>query len=156
MTDCIEIPAATVAAYQATTYRADLPDGRAIALRIGVASPGLAALHSDYGVTRSVFVTAWNPFGEALPDADNHVAMVRLTAWLDSREIVWLPGAGVGDDGEWPPEPSLLALGLGEAEADALCMDFRQNAVVLCGEDATPRLWLHPNARATTPIVVNH
>ena len=156
MTDCIEIPAATVAAYQATTYRVDLPDGRAIALRTGVASPGLAALHAGHGVTRSVFVTAWNPFGEACEDVENEAAMTRLTAWLDSREIVWLPGAGVGDDGEWPPEPSLLALDVGEAEADTLCREFRQNAVVLCGEDATPRLWFHPNARTTTPIVVNH
>lgn len=149
MSDTIEIPAATVAAYQATTYRVDLPDGRAIALRIGAANPGLAALHADHGVTRSVFVTAWNPFGEALPDADNHVAMTRLTAWLDNREIVWLPGAGVGDDGDWPPEPSLLALGQGEAEADALCMEFRQNAVVVCGADAVPELRLHPQASVT-------
>lgn len=148
MSDTIEIPAATVAAYQATTYRVDLPDGRAIALRIGEENPDLAALHADYGVRSSVFVTAWNPFGEACSDATNEAAMARLVDWLSDRGVAWLPGAGVGVDVDWPPEPSLLALGLGEedADADALCIAFRQNAVVVCSRDATPRLRLHPQA----------
>lgn len=146
MSDRITIPAATVAAYKFTTYRVDLPDGRTLALRIGEANPGLAALHADRGVSSSVFVTAWNPFGEASPDTANEAAMVRLTDWLGARGVAWLPGAGIGDDGEWPPEPSFLALGLGEAEADALCVECRQNAVVVCGGDSIPRLRLHPGS----------
>lgn len=149
MSESIEIPAATVAAYQATTYRVDLPDGRAIALRIGVANRDLAALHADHAATSSVFVTAWNPFGEAYADAENQTAMQNLTDSLNGRRIAWLSGAGVGDDGDWPPEPSVLALGLDEADADALCIAFRQNAVVVCGSDAIPQLRFHPDSRFT-------
>lgn len=146
MSDPIQIPAATVAAYQATTYRVDLPGGRSISLRIGEASPDLASLLADRGASSCLFVTAWNPFGEACSDAANETAMARLTDWLGARGVEWLPGAGVGNDGQWPPEPSLLALGLGEADADALCVTFQQNAVVTCDKDAIPRLRLHPNA----------
>ena len=42
-------------------------------------------------------------------------------------------GAGVGDDAEWPPEASLLILGMPRAEATALGHAFAQRAVVWGG-----------------------
>lgn len=141
----VRISAETIAAYNATTYRVDVPNAK-IELRIGVTNSALAALHSEQGVVCSVFVTACNPFGAALTDEENVLAMGTLIAHLDARGITWLPGAGAGNDGDWPPEPSVLALGIDLAGAQALCIKFTQNAVVVCGADATPRLVLHPGA----------
>ncbi len=41
-----------------------------------------------------------------------------------------LPGAGVGTGGDWPPEPSLLILGIREEDALHLARRFGQNAIV--------------------------
>ena len=146
MTRAVVIPNDTVMAYHATTYHVDLPAGQCIALRIGEANGALAALHAEHGVSGSVFVTAWNPFGKACTEAENAKAMERLFAWLQSHGYEWLTGAGVGDDENWPPEASVLVLGTTEAVADELCVVFEQNAVLVNGKDAIPRLRLHPDA----------
>ena len=72
--------------------------------------------------------------------------MERLLAWLPSHGYAWLPGAGIGDTGNWPPEASVLVLGANEVVADELCVLFEQNAVLVNGKDAIPRLRLHPDA----------
>lgn len=53
-----------------------------------------------------------------------------------------IAGHGQGDDGTWPPEPSLLVLGIDEASARALMVRYRQNAVVWVGADGVPELLL--------------
>lgn len=146
MTRAVVIPNDTVMAYHATTYRVDLPDGQCIALRIGEENGALAVLHAEHGVSGSAFVTAWNPFGKACSKAENAEAMERLLAWLSSHGYAWLPGAGIGDTGNWPPEASVLVLGANEVVADELCVLFEQNAVLVNGKDAIPRLRLHPDA----------
>lgn len=146
MTRTVVIPQDTVMAYHATTYRVDLPDGQCIALRIGEANSALAALHDEHGVSGSVFVTAWNPFGDAWSEAENGEAMERLFGWLRTSNYAWLNGSGIGDDGNWPPEASVLVLGASQAVANELCVLFEQNAVLVCGKDAIPRLRLHPDA----------
>ncbi len=143
----ITIPKATIAAYRATTYRIELDASRVIDLRIDIANPDLVALHGTRRVRSSVFVTAWNPFGVKRSDAENEAAMTRLEEWLDERGIAWLRGSGIGDDGAWPTEPSLLALGVSRDQADTLCVSFRQNAVVVCGSDGVPQLHLHPEVQ---------
>ena len=141
-----KIPEETITAYNATTYRVDMSGTKGIDLRIGVTNPALAALHAERSVACSMFVTACNPFGAALTDEDNVKAMAALIDHLDARGIAWLAGMGVGDDSDWSPEPSVLALGLGDNDAAALCVEFAQNAVVVCSADATPHLVLHPRA----------
>ena len=133
-------------AYRATTYRVQVPGAQAIDLRILAPIPALAALHAQHGVTCSVFVTACNPFGDVRSDEANAMAMAGLRTHLAARGITWLEGEGVGDDATWPPDPSVLALGLDLTEAEALCERFKQNAVLVCGDDAIPRLVLHPQA----------
>lgn len=140
MTRAVVIPNDTVMAYHATTYRVDLPDGQCIALRIGETNGALAALHAEHSVSGSVFVTARNPFGKACSETENDEAMDHLRAWLQTHGYAWLTGAGTGDDDNWPPEASVLVLGANEAVADELCVLFEQNAVVVNGKDAIPRL----------------
>lgn len=147
----IGIPSETIAAYHATTYRIEPPDKEIIDLRIGVPNVALARLQAEQGVTSSLFITACNPLGAATADAENDVAMARLIAQLDATGTRWLPGAGMGDVGDWPPEPSVLALGIDDAGAAALCEAFDQNAVVVCDASGIPRLMLHPLARVRRP-----
>jgi hypothetical protein len=44
--------------------------------------------------------------------------------------VRWREGAGRGHDGLWPPERSLLVVGLNRAAAAALGRRLRQNAIV--------------------------
>ncbi len=56
--------------------------------------------------------------------------MARLDRVLRDRGLAALEGSGQGDAGDWPPEPSRLVLGIGEADAIALGRLFEQNAVL--------------------------
>lgn len=132
-----------VRAYERTRYRVAL-DAAPFTLRIGERSAELADLHRAAGVATSAFVTACNPFGKRCSDAVNASAMQRLRAGFDRRGIRWIAGSGAGDDDGWAAEPSVLALGVSPHDAQTLCVDFEQNAVVVAGGDAIPRLLFHP------------
>ena len=130
---------ALVAAYRRTEYRVD-DRGYAFVLRIDEASDALRECHAAFGVHCSTFITAWNPRSTPTPRADNEAAMKRLEQALAELGCRWLQGEGVDPDGDWPGEPSVLALGLDKAPAVALARRFDQNAIVWSGADATPRL----------------
>ena len=150
----IDLP--TLQAYATTRFRVDLAPsattkgkrtGKHLELRIGKRNAGLATLHASHGVTESIFVTAWNPLGQALNPEANREAHLGLLAWLEARGFAYLSGRGIGDDPGWDPEESVLVLGGSSDLARALCIRFRQNAVVHAGADAVPALILHPAAR---------
>lgn len=141
------LPPALLEAYRKTSYRV-LNCAPPISLKIDEHNEALRTLHETLGVSSSVFITAFNPFGADLPEHSNAQAMAKLTALMDRRGIPYLPGVGCGDDGVWPPEPSVLAFGVDVRRSRALCRLFRQNAAVHCGHDAIPRLLLHPHARS--------
>jgi hypothetical protein len=42
---------------------------------------------------------------------------------------------GQGDDGEWPAEPSFLALGITRSDAEALGRRYQQNAIPWIASD---------------------
>jgi hypothetical protein len=101
-------------------------------------------------------VTAHNPGSVRLAAEENRTRHTRLEADVRARGYEVFPGEGVGDDGEWPPEASLLILGMSRAEATALGHAHAQRAVVWGGV-AEPALLLicspHPaeSARAEPP-----
>jgi len=49
---------------------------------------------------------------------------------MKRRGYTTFPGEGSGDDGQWPPERSLLILGILRDDAIRLGRDFGQRAVV--------------------------
>lgn len=116
-------------AYRRTTYRVDAPGG-SIDLRIGEASPALDALLRSEGVDCWAFVTAWNPRSEKLSIKNNRLRNIALCGELRCAGLRWWPGQGVGDGGDWPPEDSLLVLGLNAVDALALGRRHGQHAVV--------------------------
>jgi hypothetical protein len=130
---------ALLAAYRRTEYRVD-DAGCAFVLRIDVPSEALRACHDAFAVTCSTFITAWNPRSVQTPREQNEAAMARLEQALTVMGCRWLRGEGVDPDGDWPGEPSYLALGVHQASAVKLARRFDQNAIVWSGADATPRL----------------
>jgi hypothetical protein len=86
----------------------------------------------------------------------NRARHTRLEADVSARGYEVFSGEGVGDNGEWPPEASLLILGMPRAEALALGDAHAQRAVVWGGVGEPALLLIcsrHPaeSARAEPP-----
>jgi hypothetical protein len=119
-------------AYRKTTYMADTPVGR-LCIRIGRAHPDLDALLTARGHRHWAYVTAHNPGSVPFTAEQNRARHARLEADVAARGYEAFPGEGVGDDGEWPPEASLLILGMPRDVAAALGRAHAQRAVVWGG-----------------------
>jgi hypothetical protein len=134
-----EISEDKIAAYHATHYRVGMiADG--FTLRIGQHSRELRGLYNSTSQSCGVFITAFNPFGQADGNAESAAAHVRLGDDLRAMSSCVIEGEGADPTGLWPAEKSFLALGIDEESACALGKRWRQDAVVWAGEDATPRL----------------
>lgn len=114
-------------AYETTDYRV----GDVFTIRCGETTPPLDDLLSAGGHDSWAFLTAWNPGSIRHDDADNRRRMIDLSARIALLGLATLEGEGVGTEGEWPPEPSLLVLGLGVPEALALGREYGQVAIVV-------------------------
>lgn len=125
-------------AYRATDYRVHAPSP--FTLRIGAQSADCDALLATHGLTSAAFLTAWNPFSQPLPDAENRAAQARLAADLDMVSTAIFPGEGKGEIGDWPPEPSLFALGITDTDATRLAQAYRQNAYLWIAQGQPARL----------------
>lgn len=123
-------------AYRRTTYAA----GLSIRLRVGEPHPFLDGMLEFRGLEGYAYLTAWNPGGKKLSDAENAERQAALLARLKGRHLV--QGVASADDGTWS-EASVLVLGLSRDEAAALGRNFGQLAI-LCGRrGGTPELvWL--------------
>jgi len=130
-------------AYEATDYVVDDgPRGRFL-IRCGSRSADVDALLDAAGADAWAYVTACNPGSVPLSATENAARMASLAAVVRDRGLVHVAGAGTG--GDWPPEPSLLVLGLTEADAVALGRAFGQLAVVVGRRGEPARLaWIDP------------
>jgi hypothetical protein len=117
-------------AYERTTYFADGPAGR-FGIRDCQLSPEADDLLRRHGATTWAFVTAYNPHARRLSDADNAARHDQLCRAVRERGHVTYDGEGIGDDGTWPPERSLLILGISRSSALQLGADFEQDAIVI-------------------------
>lgn len=134
------IDASTRRAYRETDYR--VATEPPFVLRIGAFSPELAALHREYAVTASAFITACNPHSMSLDVTENARRQTELAATLADLGLRRIDGVGRHPSNGWPGEPSYLVLGLARESACALGQQFEQNAIVWCGADAVPELIL--------------
>jgi hypothetical protein len=132
------LPPALVAAYEATAY---MVDGRADwTLRIGAACPALSSELARQGLDGAAYVSAWNPAGRRAPAVANAAAHALLQARVEAMKLRAFPGWGRGDAGDWPPERSLLILGLAGDAARALACDFGQRACVVLSTGGAARI----------------
>ncbi len=133
------VPEDLVNAYRRTEFRV-ADRGWSFVLRIDERSSVLASCHEAFGVTRSAYLTAWNPRSEPTALEINQSAQRALEAELTSAGLSWLRGEGVDPSGHWPGEPSVLVLGISTDDAIRFCREYGQNAIVVAGRDAVPRL----------------
>ena len=136
-----EISEDKIAAYQATHYRVGSGLGGFV-LCIGRHSLDLQRLYLSAGQSCGVFITAFNPLGEAQSDEENEAAHAQLGKYLRKNAPLVIEGSGADPAVRWPAEKSYFALGVDEEAAGRLGKRCRQDAVVWVGEDAVPRLML--------------
>ena len=130
----------SIQAYLETDYQVlcEVP----VTLNIGVANAGLAALHRSHSVESSAYVTACNPFSQALDDSVNDARQEVLARELHHHGLTYINGIGQHPTNGWTGEQSFLVLGLSREDAKMLGARHEQNAVVWCDQDAKPELVL--------------
>ncbi|MGE3843065.1 MAG: DUF3293 domain-containing protein [Vicinamibacterales bacterium] len=116
-------------AYAATTFTALVPGGE-LRLRVGERHPDLDALQSEPGQFAWAYITAHNPGSVPTEPAANERAHRQLIAEVVRRRFQYYEGSGIPDDRAWPPEQSVLILGIAEEEAVAVGARFGQLAIV--------------------------
>lgn len=126
-------------AYRKTTYRILAPDA-VIDVRIDAAPPELRELLDRHQAATWAFITAWNPQSQPLSPAENHARQQQLLSEVEREGWKTLPGLGIGDDGTWPPEESVLILGIPRGRALRLARRFDQSAIVYGERDGTAEL----------------
>lgn len=135
------LPQPLISAYLMTCYQVDL-EATSLELRVGAQSRELLDLYEREGCRSAAFITAWNPRGEELEDVENSLRHGALLGDVAARGLPFFTGEGRGDDSGWPPEKSLLVLGLPLEEAAQIGRRYEQNAIVWAADDATPVLML--------------
>jgi hypothetical protein len=135
------VPPEKIEAYLETEYR--FGEGiDVVTLRIDRRSEELARLYASSGAACGVFVTAYNPFGQARDIDTNEAAHMRLATDLRAMSARVTEGAGADPSGAWPEEKSFFALGVDLEAARQLGIRYRQDAIVWVGADAVPKLIL--------------
>jgi heme oxygenase len=86
------------------------------------------------------FITAENPFSQALAADENKVRQTHLREDLVNLGAVVIDGAGQGDDPSWPAEASYAAIGISREQACELGRQYQQNAIIWFDASGTPEL----------------
>ena len=111
-------------------------------MKVGMASQPLRQLYTHYRSDCAAYITACNPFGRSLSDAENTARQAALSSELTGRGLEFISGVGLDSKGRWPGEASFLVLGLSLEATRALASKYEQNAVIWCDKDAVARLVL--------------
>jgi len=118
-----------VRAYREAIYIVNEGDD-AIALKVGEASHALVALMHVHKVTTAAIITAYNPFSEIQPLAENERMQAALVAALQPKSTACFDAIGSDPEDKWEPEASTLALGISLVDAERLADQFGQNAFI--------------------------
>ena len=133
---------ALLKAYQATLYEVEI-NGEVQVMRVGQRLPAIIdAQLAAHGIRDAAFLSAANPRSRLCDDAQNADRHAALLHALHELGVEWLIGNGRDRTGQWPAEPSVLALGLGREQAIKLAGQFQQNAYLEVVRGAPVRLVL--------------
>lgn len=138
MTATSAISTATIQAYRTTHFVVKGPTP--FVLHIGIKSSPLLSLYGETECDCCAYLTACNPYSEALSDSANAKKQARLERDLETQGWRFFLGLGEHPSGDWPGEPSFLVLGMSREEGKAFGARYEQNAIVWCGADAVPEL----------------
>lgn len=128
-----------IQAYRQTSYWVEAPE-EYVRIRLDRPTPDLDRYLQRQEAASWAFITAYNPGSEQLAPSENRRRLLQLQEELERRGLAFLPGVGVGDDGAWPPERSLLVVGMARETARRIGRDFGQNAVLFGLVGRTPEL----------------
>ena len=117
-------------AYRRTSYTARTSAGE-ILIHPDRLSPELDALLDQRSAGQWAYVTAYNPGSRLLSSDENVRRQQTLVEVLQHRGLTFFEGESVLDPAAWPPEPSLLVLGMSPEEARSVGRQFGQLAVVV-------------------------
>lgn len=126
-----------IEAYKKTLYQVNEPK---ISIQIGSFNPDLEKLLKEYGVNSWCYITAWNPWGRNYTSEENEKLQSALLKDIEGYHQ--FSGEGKGFDTEWPPEKSVLVLGISLADAISLGNQYNQNAIVYGDNENLPNLKL--------------
>jgi hypothetical protein len=138
----MDVPRSSTAlwdAYRRATYAARTGDGE-IHILPDRRSPELDALLNQRRADQWAYITAYNPESRRLSDEDNVVRQQALVQAVQDRGLTFFEGESVLDAAAWPPETSLLILGISPDDARALGRQFGQLAIVVGRLDQPARL----------------
>ena len=131
---------ALLKAYQATLYEVEI-NGEVQVMRVGQRLPAIIDAQLAANRTRdAAFLSAANPRSRVCDDVQNANRHAALLHALHELGVEWLAGNGRDRTGQWPAEPSVLALGLGREQAMKLAGQFQQNAYLEVVPGARVRL----------------
>ena len=122
----MKVPASLEEAYRNTLYCA-----QGMSLQVGQKHPVMDIFLDRYAETYWCFVTAYNPYSQAYPRAENthRNAQLKNMLLLQGYTKIFY-GEGRGIIGNWPPEASFLVLGISRCAAQKVGKSFQQNAIV--------------------------
>ena len=127
-----------LAAYQKALYVVlGAPD---LVIRIGEPNDELDDLLEADGEETAAFLTAANPGGELQGKTENDLSCAALHQALADAGYICYLGEGRDPEGDWPAEPSVLALGISRHEAMVIGRSYEQNAVVFIEQGKAPEL----------------
>jgi hypothetical protein len=118
-----------VRTYREAIYTVNEGDD-AIVLKVGEVNHALAKLMHVHKATTAAIITAYNPYSEIQPSAENGRMQAALAAEIKPKSIACFDAIGSDPEGEWDPEPSTLALGISLVDAERLADQFGQNAFI--------------------------
>jgi hypothetical protein len=111
--------------YEATCYSILNPK---IDIYLGKENEALQSFLKEHDFTSWCFITAWNPFSNALSLKENQ----RLNSLLEQDLNSYALFAAEGKDtiGNWPPEISFFAGNISREDSIFLGKKYEQNAIV--------------------------
>lgn len=134
------IPSKVIDAYRSADYSFEV-EAHTFIIHIGQLCPEIAEFIERFGGDGACSITAYNPLGEVVGEAENLEASEALRHVLETAAAPCFPAKGEDTDGSWV-EPGYMVFSLNLQQARALGRRFRQNALVWIGRDCIPELVL--------------
>ena len=110
--------------------------------KVGQYSADLKILMNNYKKNTAAFVTAFNPQSKELILKENQIRNRQLEQEIRLLDFFYIKGDGRCNESETVGEESFLIFGITRDQSTYLAMNYDQNAIIWCGEDAKPQLLL--------------
>jgi len=111
-----------------------------LVIRIGESNPTLDEILDEEGAESAAYLTAANPGGVLQDERANALSAAALHQVLADAGYTCYLGEGRDPSGEWPAEPSVLAVGISRHEAEVIGRSYEQNAIVFIEQGKAPEL----------------